>query len=327
MQKFLKYDIDVETKDDNQNYSKVIVKPLEKGFGNTLGNAIRRIILSNIPGASMYAIKMPGVTHEFQAIKGVHEDVTQIILNLKNLVIAIDSNVYSDEELDNTPIEEWPTLKINHQGLGDVTGYDIEVPAGFEIINKDLHIATITEKKDFKLEIYAKTGRGFKTFKDNKEGITSLSIIPTDSDFSPVLKVSYNVEEYKTTKQSTSDKLILEVATNGAMKASDTIALAAKILTEHLMPLVNINERIHEIEVMKERELEAKKASLSIPIEDLDLTVRAYNALKGAGINTTHELIEKSRSEIDRIRNLGRKSVNEIIHKIHERGLKLKDNG
>jgi len=326
MEKFLKYNIDVETKTDDDNYAKVVVEPLERGFGNTLGNALRRIILSNIPGASMFAIKIPGVTHEFQAIEGVYEDVTQIILNLKKLVISIDENIYSDEELENTHIEEWPTLKINFSGPGDITGHDIEVPAGFEVINKDIHIATITRKSKFQMELYARTGRGFKTFKENKEGITSLSIIPTDSDYSPIIKVSYNVEEYKLSRQSVGDRLTIEVATNGAKKASDTIALAAKILTEHLIPLVDINERIHEIEVMKEREAETKKASLSIPIEDLDLTVRAYNALKGAGINTTHELIEKSRSEIDRIRNLGRKSVNEIIHKIHERGLKLKDN-
>lgn len=205
-----------------------------------------------------------------------------------------------------------------------MTAADIEVPAGFKIVNKDLHIATLTKNIDFKIDIYAKSGRGFKSFKDNKEGLT-LSIIPTDSNFCPVTKFAYTIEEVKTSKTNVNDELTIEIATNGSISPAYAIALASKILLEHFSMLTNLDEFASNMQVMKEKEENAKKASLSIPIEDLNLSVRAYNALKQIQINTTQELIEKTRKEIEGIRNLGKKSVHEIIKSIHDRGLKLKD--
>ena len=325
MEKFTKYDIKIETVKENKNYAKLIISPLERGFGNTLGNALRRVCLSSIPGASMFAIRIPNATHEYQSLDGVYEDITEIILNLKKLVIEVDENILPSDELNANPIEKWPVLKIETSKKGEILASDIETPVGFKIINKDLHIATLTKDTPFEINIYVKTGRGFKTFKENKEGIQSLSIIPTDSDFCPVTKFNYVVEEIKTTKMGISDQLIVELSTNGAISAGKAVALASKILVEHFNLLTSIDEKITELEIMKEREAETKKANLSIPIENLNLSVRAYNALKQININTTQELIEKTRKEIDSIRNLGKKSVQEIIKEIHDRGLKLKD--
>lgn len=326
MKKFVKYDIKFEELQVNndQNHAKIKISPLERGFGITLGNALRRVCLSNVPGASMFAIKIPGITHEYQGIDGVNEDVTKIILNLKNLVISIDENVYSYEELSATPIERFPTLKISKDKKGPILASDIEVPPGFTIINKDLHIATLNKDVKFNLEIYATLGRGFKPFSANKEGINALSIIVTDSNFSPVTNFSYHVEEVKDSKFSVSDELTIEIATNGAIKAVDALALASKILTDHFDPFLSLNDKYREAITLKEKEIETKKANLSIPIEDLNLSVRAFNALKNIQVNTTQELIEKTRKEIDEIRNLGKKSVQEIIKVIHDRGLKLK---
>ncbi|GAA5414468.1 DNA-directed RNA polymerase subunit alpha [Ureaplasma ceti] len=325
MEKFLRFKTNPIEVSESENKAKIVLEPLEKGFGTTLGNALRRICLSNIPGVSIFAIKIPDVTHEFQAIEGVYEDVISIILNLKRLVIKGDLNVLSEEELNGKTIEEWPTLKINFKGPGNITARDIEVPAGFTIVNPDLHIASITKARDFQMEIYAKWGRGFKTSEENKESITTLSIIPTDSNFSPVLAFNYKVNDVKTSKISTSDSLELDVATNGAISASDAIVYAAKILSDHLEPIMKLNDAVMNLQVLNDEFEEQRKTSLFIPIEDLDLTVRAYNALRSSGILTTHELIEKSKQEIEKIKNLGRKSVNEIIQKIHERGLKLRD--
>ena len=326
MEKFLRFEIiSAKTENIEENKAKIVLQPLEKGFGTTLGNALRRVCLSNIAGVSIFAIKIPGITHEFQAIDGVYEDVVQIILNLKRLIIKGDENILSEDELNNKTIEDWPTLKIDFKGPGNITAADIEAPAGFTVVNPDLHIATVTKQMDFSMEIYAKWGRGFKTSDENKESITTLSIIPTDSNFSPVLAFNYTVKDIKTSKTTTSDSLELEVATNGAISASDAIVMAARILNAHLEPILNLNESLKNIQVLNDQFEEQRKTSLFIPIEDLDLTVRAYNALRSSGILTTHELIDKTKQEIEKIKNLGRKSVNEIIQKIHERGLKLRD--
>lgn len=324
MQEFLKYKIDIDTEKSTDTYTKMTIKPLERGFGNTIGNALRRVCLSSIPGAAMFAIKIPGVTHEYQTIKGVLEDVTQIILNLKKVIIKIDEEIIPSVELDNTPIEKWPVLKIEKNKKGEITAADIETPAGFKIINKDAYIATLTDDVDFKLNIYARIGRGFKTFKENKEGL-SLSIIPTDSDFCPVTKFAYYVEEVKNSKLGVNDELTIELSTNGSITSAYAVALASKILMEHFNIISHLDKYVEDIKIMKEKEAEEKKINLSIPIEELNLSVRAYNALKQIQINTTQELIEKTRKEIDSIRNLGKKSVQEIIKEIHDRGLKLKD--
>lgn len=325
MEKFLKYDIKPTIIDDDAQYAKLVFAPLERGFGNTLGNALRRTMLSNIPGASVFAIKIPKVTHEFQAIDGVKEDVTQIVLNLKNLVIAIDENVYPTEELSKLSIEKWPTLKIDFNGSGEIYAKDIETPAGFSVINKDLYICTVTANRKFNLEIYATMGRGFRTFNENRELINSLSIIATDSNFSPILRVGYTVEEQKISKTELADVLTLEVATNGSIKPQDAVALAANILIGHLTPIVNINQAIANIDIMQEKSEEHKTSSLSIPIEELDLTVRSYNCLKRMGIQTIQELTNMNRSEVEKIKNLGKKSLREIQKKLVECGLTFKN--
>lgn len=325
MEKFLKYNISIDTEKSTDSYTKMTIKPLERGFGNTLGNALRRVCLSSITGASMFAIRIPGITHEYQTIKGVQEDVTQIILNLKKIVIQIDESINPSEEFESIPIEKWPVLSINKSKKGEITGEDIEVPAGFKIINKSAHIATLTEDVNFEIFIYAKSGRGFKTFKENKEGLNSLTLIPTDSDFCPVTKFAYYVEEVKNSKIGVTDELTIELSTNGSITSAYAVALASKILMEHFNEISKLDKLVEDIKVMKEKEIEEKKHSLSIPIEELNLSVRAYNALKQININTTQELIEKTRKEIDSIRNLGKKSVHEIIKEIHDRGLKLKD--
>lgn len=325
MEKFSQIKINPTLIDESENKAKFIIQPLQKGFGTTLGNSLRRVCLSSIPGVSVFAIKIPGVTHEFQAIDGVYEDVVQIILNLKRLVIRGNEEIISSEELSSKTIEAWPVMKINFKGEGEVTAADIEAPAGFEIINKDLHIATITKNINFSMELYAKWGHGFSTYDENKENINLLSIIPTDSNFSPVLAVNWNVKEVKTSKLVTSDVLEIEIATNGAVKASEALIMGAKILFDHLQPLIDLNPNIRLLQTLNDDVVPAPRNNLYIPIEDLDLTVRAYNALKSSGILSTQELLEKNKHEIEKIKNLGRKSVNEIIEKIHERGLKLRD--
>lgn len=324
MERFLKYEINVVEEDSTKNYGRYSIQPLQSGFGITIGNALRRIMLSNIPGASVFAVKVHGVIREFQAVPDVIEDMTQIILNLKNLIVSINENIISDEKLAETTLEQWPVMKINVSEAGPITAAQIECPVGFEIINKNLHICTLTTNKKFSMEIYATRGRGFKTFNENRDLINTISVIPIDSNFSPIVKVSYAVEEVKLSKQYTNDRLILEVGTNGTITAGDAIALAAKILVEHLNPLIDINQSLHELQVIREKNEEVRNQTLSIPIENLDLTVRSYNCLKRHGIQTIQELTEKPRSEIEKIRNLGKKSLREINKKLLEYGLKLK---
>ncbi len=326
MKKFSRFQLNAINTNDNGNSSRIVIQPLEDGFGTTIGNALRRVCLSSIPGVSVFAIKIPGVTHEFQGINGVFEDVVQIILNLKRLVIKGDQDILSEDELNSKTLEDWPTLKINVKGKRDITAADINCPAGFSIVNTDLHIATLTDDIEFEMEIYAKWDRGYKTAEENKEFVNSISLIPTDSNFSPVLAFNYTVSKVKTSKLVSSDSLEIEIATNGSISANDALVIASKILTSHLEPIININETLSsKLEVLGDEIVETTKKSLFIPIEDLDLTVRAYNALRLSGILTTQEIIDKTKAEIAKIKNLGRKSVNEIIQKIHDRGLKLRD--
>ena len=326
MEKFLKYEIKPTLENNNENHVKFEIVPLQKGFGITIGNALRRTLLSSIPGSAMFAIKIPNVTHEFQALKGIKEDVNQIILNLKNLVIKISESSYSDEELASLKLEQWPTLKINKSGAGVVSAKDIEAPAGFEILNKDLYICEITDPKTtFKLDIYATRGRGFKTFSENREMVNTLSVIATDSNFSPIIQVGYSVADHKSSKTVTNDALTIEVTTNGSINATDAVILATKILVEHLNPILDLNETIKQLSIVNE-EIQQKKANtLSIQIEDLNLSVRSYNCLKKSGIQTIEELTNLTKAEVEKINNLGKKSLREIKKHWSEYGLKFKD--
>lgn len=325
MEKFLKYEVTTDhTENKQKDYGKFIIKPLERGFGNTLGNSLRRVLLSNIVGYSLFAIKVPGVNHEFQAIKGVKEDLTQIILNLKKLVVVIDEEVFGEEEQANTPLEKWPTLKIDSEG-GVVTAADIETPVGFTIVNKDMYIATVEKGAKLKMDLYAKTGRGFVTFSENKELVSAINVISVDSNFSPVIRVGYSVSDIKTTKKDTNDVLTLEIITNGSISAVDALAMSAKILIEHYKPLVSLSDMMDEYVVMNDEYQGGKKSTLAIPIDELELSVRSYNCLKRAGIQTITQLTDKTKAEIEKIRNLGKKSFKEIIKKVQDRNMKFKD--
>lgn len=328
MEKFLKYNIQVkETSTYTSDYGVFIFSPLEKGFGQTIGNSLRRLLLSNVLGHALFAIKVPGITHEFQPLQGVKEDLTQIILNLKQLVIKIDQEIFGEKEQQETSLEKWPTLKIN-AGSGVVKGSDIETPVGFEIINKEMVIANVEEGHKLRMELYAKTGKGFVPFNENRDDINTINVIATDSKFSPVLKVGYKVNEIKTSKKTTSDELVLELLTNGAISAAEAIAMSSKILAEHFSLITTeLNEGFNHLKFMSSHTETGGRttSSISASIDELELSVRSYNCLKRAGIHTITQLIDKTRTEIENIRNLGKKSYKEILKKIKERNLKLKE--
>ncbi|MGL5630318.1 MAG: DNA-directed RNA polymerase subunit alpha [Mycoplasmoidaceae bacterium] len=322
MKKFVRYDIDFNENEENKNFGSFEIKPLEKGFGNTIGNSLRRVLLGNIFGTSIFAIKIPKITHEFQAIEGVYEDVTQIILNLKNLVIKYKGDFFSDY-FEKFTIENWPVMKINSSNT-IITGNDIQCPPEFEIINKDLYICKLTEGAKIIIDIYASTGRGFVSFSENKEIINTRGIIATDSSFSPVLRVSYHVEEIKVTKTNTYDALYIDVVTNGSIKPSEAITIGSKILIDHYQPILSAYDNIKNINIMKDGMENFQQYVLSIPIEELDLSVRSFNCLKRAGIQNIVQITDLTRSELEKIRNLGKKSLKEIIQKIESRDLKFK---
>lgn len=328
MEKFLRYNIQIG-KDQNKDsdYGVFVFKPLESGFGVTIGNSLRRVLLSNIVGHSVFAIKIPDVTHEFEAIKGVKEDITQIVLNLKKLVVKIDPEIFGEEEQKSTSLEKWPTLKIDFSKGGSVKASDIETPLGFEIINKDMYIATVDQNTKFKMEIYVRTGRGFVSYSENKELVNSMGVIAVDSNFSPVLKVGYKISDIKTTKNDINDVLEMEVATNGSISAAEAVAMSAKILVEHYKLIVTeLFDNYNDLRVINEESnVTSSKSSLAISIDELELSVRSYNCLKRAGIHTITQLTDKTKGEIEKIRNLGKKSFKEIIKKIQDRNLKLKE--
>ncbi len=323
MEKFIKYSIKPNVNEINDNHGQFEIGPLESGFGITIGNALRRVILSNIPGASVFAIKIPGVNHEFQAIDGIKEDVTQIVLNLKQLVLKI-----SDEAIpEGTELHSWPTMKISYKEAGVIKAEDIELPVGFEVVNPDLYIATKTKATPkFEMEIFATNGRGFKSFKENQENINTLSIIATDSNFCPVLQVGYHVDERKISKNHMGDYLTLDVVTNGAVTPTDAVAYASRILVEHFEQLAQINERIAQLQMMKENEETQEPTVTSVSIDDLELSVRSYNCLKRSGIRTIQELSNMTRADVEKIKNLGKTSLREIRKKLQDYGLTFKKN-
>ncbi len=326
MNKFLKYNIKYEIDEKNQNLGSFDIGPLERGFGTTIGNSLRRVMLSNIPGCSVFAIKIPNITHEYATIDGIKEDVLQIILNLKKLVVKIDEKIFSEEEMKNLSIELWPVLTIETNKVGPITANDIVAPIGFEVINKDLVIAEKTKatSESFKIDIYTKTGRGFKSCKENQDMINSLSIIGIDSDFSPVLHVAYSITEQKISKTLIGDMLSMQIATKGSMTASDVLAYASKILQEHFEELANISETIKNKKIISEQSEHENMNKLSISIQDLDFSVRSYNCLKNSGILTIQELANKTKEEVENIENLGKKSLKEIKKKLIDYGLSFK---
>lgn len=296
---------------DDAKYGKFVVEPLERGYGTTLGNSLRRILLSSLPGAAVTSIQIDGVLHEFSTIEGVVEDVTTIILNLKKLALKI----YSDEE---------KTLEIDMSGAGVVTAADINHDSDVEILNPDLYIAELAANGKPWMRLTAKNGRGYTVADDNKREDQPIGVIPIDSIYTPVSKVSYFVENTRIGQSADYDKLTLEVWTDGSIGPKEAISLAAKIMMEHLNIFVDLTDEAQHAEIMVEKEEDQKEKVLEMTIEELDLSVRSYNCLKRAGINTVQELANKTEEDMMKVRNLGRKSLEEVKAKLEELGLSLR---
>ena len=299
---------------EDKNYGKFELEPLERGFGTTLGNALRRIMLSSMPGSAIVAVKIDGVMHEFQTMSGIVEDVTTIVLNLKNIVVKNNS-------------EEDQILKLYADKEGVVTAGDIETNSDVEIINKDQVIATIAKGGKLDMEFIVSNGRGYVPSTENKKYIEDQKIgfIPIDALYSPIERVSYEIENARVGQDASYDKLIMEVFTNGSLKPEEAMALAAKIMIEHLNIVTNLSEIADVTGIMNAKQEDSKLKKLETSIDDLDFSVRAYNCLKRAGVNTLGDLTSKSEVEMMKIRNLGKKSLKEVIEKIKDMGLRFRE--
>jgi len=296
---------------DDATYGKFVVEPLERGYGTTLGNSLRRILLSSLPGAAVTSIQFDNVLHEFMTLEGVVEDVALIILNIKNLAMKI----YSDEE---------KTLEIDVQREGIVTAADIIHDSDVEILNPELVIATLSGDTRFHLKMRAKKGRGYVPAEGNKSDELPIGVIPIDSIYTPVSRVNYQVENTRVGQVTNYDKLTLDVWTDGSIRPEEAVSLGAKILTEHLNIFVGLTDQAQHAEIMVEKEEDQKEKVLEMTIEELDLSVRSYNCLKRAGINTVQELTQKSEEDMMKVRNLGRKSLEEVQEKLADLGLSLR---
>jgi DNA-directed RNA polymerase subunit alpha len=296
---------------EDPNYGKFVVEPLERGYGTTLGNSLRRILLSSLPGVAVTSIKIDGILHEFSTIPGVKEDVTEIILNLKRLAIKLNG-------------ESTKRVLINAIGPKEVTAADILGDADVEIFNPDLHIATLEENATLIMEINLARGRGYVPADMNKNENTPISVIPTDSIFTPVKKVNFTVENTRVGQVTDYDKLILEIWTDGSISPSEGVSIGSKIMQEHLSLFVELTDSAEGMEIMVEKEENQKEKALEMTIEELELSVRSFNCLKRAAINTVEELTHKSEEDMMKVRNLGKKSLDEVKHKLEELGLGLR---
>lgn len=298
--------------DENKDYGKFVVEPLERGYGTTLGNSLRRVLLASLPGAAVTSINIEGVLHEFDTVPGVREDVMQIILNIKG--IAVKSYV-EDEKI----------IELDVEGPAEVTAGDILTDSDIEIVNPDHYLFTIGEGSFLKATMTVNSGRGYVPADENKKDNAPVGTLAVDSIYTPVTKVNYQVEPARVGSNDGFDKLTLEILTNGTIIPEDALGLSARILTEHLDLFTNLTEIAKSTEVMKEADTESDDRILDRTIEELDLSVRSYNCLKRAGINTVHDLTEKSEAEMMKVRNLGRKSLEEVKLKLIDLGLGLKD--
>ena len=310
-----KPNITCEEKSGGYN-ARFIVEPLEKGFGITLGNALRRTLLSSLPGAAAIAIRIPGVAHEFSTVPGVYEDVVDIILNIKNLAVRTT----------NTERDFETSLFLKVSKAGEVTAKDFAANDQVEILNPDLHICTIENNVDFEMEVLIGRGRGYVPNNLNKERIEDRpEYIAVDSIYSPVKKINYSVEPTRVGQSIDFDKLVLEVETNGTISARDIVSLSGKILQDHISIFVDLCEAMSKMNILVSKEDDQKTKLLDMPIEDMDLSVRSYNCLKRANINTVEDLTKKSREDMLKVRNLGLKSIDEVFEKLTEYGLNFRD--
>lgn len=316
MQQFERATFEIVAKDEQNNYGKFVIEPLEKGFGNTIGNALRRVLLSSLPGAAVYSLKIDGVQHEFSSLPGVKEDVTAILLNVKDLILSIqDDDSY--------------TLRISEKGPKVVTAGDIAVPAGVEVVNKDLVIANIADGGTLEMEMKAHNGRGYVSQMANKSRFKELSqgfgTIYTDSIYTPIKRCAYEVNPTRVGTNSQFDSLTIEVWTDESITPQKALALAAKILGDYFSLILELEEGLIEDEsVIKESVVGLEKPKATMMIEDLDLSVRSYNCLKRAGIQTVEELTQKTEDEMMKVRNLGKKSLKEVKDKLNDLGLGFK---
>jgi len=293
----------VEKSEDN-TFAKFEIEPLERGYGTTIGNALRRVLLSSLPGSAATSIKIDGVLHEFSTIPGVKEDVTEIVLNVKKLITKVHS--------DTTK-----TVYIEADAPGEVCARDIRCDSEVEILNPDLHIATLDKGAKLYMEITLSNGRGYVTSEKNKEKLQNIiGVIPTDSIYSPIEKVNYYVTDTRVGQVTDFDKLTIEITSNGTITPEEALSLSAKVINDHMSLFIDLTDEIRNTDIMVEKEENKKNLVLEMTIEELDLSVRSFNCLKRAGINTVEDLVNKSESEMMKVRNLGRKSLEEVIGKL-----------
>jgi DNA-directed RNA polymerase subunit alpha len=308
MIEFEKPNIECLEVDDTNNYAKFVCEPLERGYGVTIGNSLRRILLSSLPGCSITSVKIEGALHEFSSIPNIVEDVPEIIVNLKGVRLKFDQN-------------EEKIIRIDFKGEGEVTAGDIITDGTVEILNPDLHIATVAEGGHLVMEMTADMGRGYNSAEKNKKPDQDISVLPIDSIYTPVKKVNYQVENTRVGQMVDYDKLVIEVWTDGSLKAYEALSLAAKVLTGHLELFIDLSEATKHTQVMVEKEESKKEKVLEMSIEELELSVRSFNCLKRAGIATVEDLANKSETDMMKVRNLGKKSLDEVTNKLHSLGL------
>ena len=297
---------------EDEKFGKFVVEPLERGYGTTLGNSLRRVLLSSLPGAAINNIQIDGVLHEFSTVDGVVEDVTAIVLNLKKIAMKIHS-------------EEVKTLEFDIKGPAVVTAGDLIHDSEVEIKNPDVYICTVAEDGHLHARMEAQRGRGYVNAENNKHDEMPIGVIPIDSIYTPITRVNYLVEDTRVGRNEQFDKLTLDIWTDGSISPEDSVSLAAKILTAHLNIFVNLTEEAREAEIMVEKEETEKEKTLEMTVEELDLSVRSYNCLKRAGINSVEELTDKTEAEMMKVRNLGKKSLAEIKNKLDDLDLSLKE--
>ena len=308
---FERPNISIVEKSDDNKYGKFVCEPLERGYGTTLGNSLRRIMLSSLPGAAVSSIKIGGVLHEFSSIPGVKEDVTEIVMNIKSLAI-----------MDNSGNEDPKSAVIEFSGTGVITGADVKVSSEVEIVNKDQVIATVSENPDkIVIELVITSGRGYAGADKNKKEDDPIGVIPVDSMYTPVERVNMLVENTRVGQQTDFDKLTLEVYTNGTLAPDKAVSMAAKVLNDHLSLFIDLSEETRDIPTMVDRPSDQKEKVLEMNIDELELSVRSYNCLKRASINTVEELTNKTEDEMMKVRNLGHKSLEEVKLKLQQLGL------
>ena len=308
MIEFEKPNIECLATSDEENYAKFVCEPLERGYGVTIGNSLRRILLSSLPGAAITSVKIEGVVHEFSTIPNVVEDVPEIIVNLKSVRLKLHEN---EEKL----------IRIDYKGEGEVKAGDIITDASVEILNPDLHIATLSEGAHLQMEMTVDMGRGYNSAEKNKKDNQPLGVLPIDSIYTPVKKVNYSVENTRVGQMVDYDKLTIEVWTDGSLAPYEALSLAAKVMTGHLELFIDLSETAKNTQVMIEKEEDKKEKVLEMTIEDLELSVRSFNCLKRASISTVEDITKMTQSEIMKVRNLGKKSLDEVTAKLHSLGL------